>query len=305
MGTSYMYMKVPASPSWKRVKVIVTKTGDNFLLSHKDLKNLGLLSANFPEYIGEIRRAHIQSTKREEELANADYGYFTSTMGDDETHNKEDDVTVNQGESAVTIEYPKDLSEMQVTEIEVYAALFAIGGYTYDNLVQEPNDEVCNSVKKDNEETDSEPDEEDNGIDTDKKVNEEELISKKSPYQQRFIREFRQLFSETLNPSRYLRCPPMKIKLKQAPSSKLDPSLYKFRPRTIPIHIRVQAQQLLNYLVKQGIIRRMVPNETSEVCAPAGFVPKKAKKLRFVIDFTSLNKYVERPVHSFPSTYQI
>ena len=34
MGTSYVYMKVPASPSWKRVKVIVTKTGDNFLLLH-------------------------------------------------------------------------------------------------------------------------------------------------------------------------------------------------------------------------------------------------------------------------------
>ena len=100
---------------------------------------------------------------------------------------------------------------------------------------------MCNSVKKDDEETDSEPDKEDDGIDTNTKVDEEELISKKSPYKQRFIREFRQLFSETLNPSRYLRCPPMKIKLRQALSSKLDPSLYKFRPRTIPMHIRVQA----------------------------------------------------------------
>ena len=69
MGTSYIYMKVPASPSWKRVKVIVTKTWENFLLSHADLKNLGLLSANFLEYIGEIRRAHIESTKREEKKA--------------------------------------------------------------------------------------------------------------------------------------------------------------------------------------------------------------------------------------------
>ena len=80
MGTSYVYMKVPVSPSWKRVKVIVTKTGDNFLLSHADLKNLGLLSTDFPEYIGERRRAHIESTKREEELADTEYGYFTSSM---------------------------------------------------------------------------------------------------------------------------------------------------------------------------------------------------------------------------------
>ena len=57
--------------------------------------------------------------------------------------------------------------------------------------------------------------------------------------------------------------------------------------------------------MEQGIIRRLGPNKTSEVCAPAGFVPKKSKKLRFMIDFTSLNKYIKRPVHSFPSTDQI
>ena len=58
-------------------------------------------------------------------------------------------------------------------------------------------------------------------------------------------------------------------------------------------------------MVEQGIIRRLGPNEKSDVCALAGFVPKKSKKLRFVIDFTSLNKYIERPVHSFPSTDHI
>ena len=74
MGTSYVYMKVPASPSWRRVKVIITKTGNNFLLSNVDLKNLGILSPNFPEYIGEIWRAFVKSTQREEELSNEDQG---------------------------------------------------------------------------------------------------------------------------------------------------------------------------------------------------------------------------------------
>ena len=97
----------------------------------------------------------------------------------------------------------------------------------------------------------------------------------------------------------------MKIRLKQALSSRLDPSLYCFKPCAIPMHIKTEAKQLLDDLVAQGIIRRLEPNETSEVCAQAGFVPKKSKKLRFVIDFTSLNKYIERPVHSFPSTDQI
>ena len=63
--------------------------------------------------------------------------------------------------------------------------------------------------------------------------------------------------------------------VKQALPSRLDPSLYYFKPRAIPLHIKVQAKQLLDDLEKQGIIRRLEPNETSDVCAQAGFVPKK------------------------------
>ena len=58
-------------------------------------------------------------------------------------------------------------------------------------------------------------------------------------------------------------------------------------------------------LESQGVIRRMEANEQSDFCAPTGFVPKKSGKLRFVIDFTALNKYVQRPVHSFPSSDQV
>merc|ERR1712240_569203 len=108
-------------------------------------------------------------------------------------------------------------------------------------------------------------------------VDEETLIQQKSPYDQKFIREHRQLFSKSLNPSRYLKCPLMEIKLKQSLSSKLDPSLYRFKPRTIPLQIKEQAQQLLDDLEKQGIIRQLGPNKTSEVCAPSGFIPKKSK----------------------------
>ena len=48
IGKSFVYMKAPASPRWCRVKVVITKTGENFLLSNADLKNLSLLSADFP-----------------------------------------------------------------------------------------------------------------------------------------------------------------------------------------------------------------------------------------------------------------
>ena len=110
------------------------------------------------------------------------------------------------------------------------------------------------------------------------KVDEEELIETKTQYEQKFIREFRLLFSETLNLKRFMKCPPTKIRLKLALSSKLNPSLYRFKPRAIPLDIKAQAKQLLDDLEKQGIIHRLEPNETSDICAQAGFVPKKSKK---------------------------
>ena len=61
VGTSYIYMRDKVSPSWRRVKVVVTESGDNFLLSCSDLKNLDLMSKDFPEYIGQRRGAHASS----------------------------------------------------------------------------------------------------------------------------------------------------------------------------------------------------------------------------------------------------
>ena len=55
IGMGVVYMKAKASPVWKRIEVVITKTGENFLLSHANLKNLNLLSSNFPEYLGERR----------------------------------------------------------------------------------------------------------------------------------------------------------------------------------------------------------------------------------------------------------
>ena len=145
---------------------------------------------------------------------------------------------VNQCESAITMECPEDLSDDQVIKAEAYAALYALGGYMYNNVVHEVFYKQCYSANSEEEDTDNESNGEEGGVDTNPKTDEEKLINQKSPYEQKFIREHRELFSESLNPSRYLKCPPMKIKLKQALSSKLDPSLYRFKPRTIPMHIK-------------------------------------------------------------------
>ena len=153
--------------------------------------------------------------------------------------------------------------------------------------------EAVSTVEEDKEEAHDDNFDGDDNARSSSEVDEEELIKTKTPYEQKFIREFRSLFSKTLNPERFMKCPPMQICLKKASSSKLDPSLYRFKPRAIPLHIKTQAKQLLDDLVKQRIIRRLEPNKTSDVCAQAAFVPKKSKKLRFVIDFTMLNKYIE------------
>ena len=141
------------------MKVIIKKTGDNFLLSNTDLKNLGILSPNFPEYIGERRRAFVQSTQREEKLSNEECSYFASNVSNAESEpDKEEEITISQGESSVTVECPGDLSDKQITVAEAYASFYALGGYTYSNLAHEAPEEICNVVESGDEDEESESD---------------------------------------------------------------------------------------------------------------------------------------------------
>ena len=68
IGMGVIYMTAQASPVWKRVEVVITKTGENFPLSHIDLKNLNLLSNDFPEYLGDRRRGFAQNVREEDEI---------------------------------------------------------------------------------------------------------------------------------------------------------------------------------------------------------------------------------------------
>ena len=63
IGMGFVYMKAPESPSWKRMEVVITKTGENFLLAQADLKNLKLLSDDFLEYLGDRKNGiHAEGT---------------------------------------------------------------------------------------------------------------------------------------------------------------------------------------------------------------------------------------------------
>ena len=103
-----------------------------------------------------------------------------------------------------------------------------------------------------------------------------------------------------MDENRFLSGEEMSIKLKDL---KACNNLYCYKPCPVPAGMRSEAKALIDNLEAAGIIRKV--SETSETCAPASFVKKKSGGLRFVIDFTQLNRAVVRPVHSFPSTDQV
>ena len=94
-------------------------------------------------------------------------------------------------------------------------------------------------------------------------------------------------------------CVPMKIHL--TPGEKTPFRIYT--ARAIPLHWQEPAEQIVRKLIKEGVITRQT--EPTEWCAPGFFVAKKNGGVRLVIDYTKLNKYVKRPVHTFPSTQEI
>ena len=79
--------------------------------------------------------------------------------------------------------------------------------------------------------------------------------------------------------------------------------------RKTPIHLQAQAKDILDGLMKAGIIKRQT--KATDWCSPAHFVEKSPNAerpeadARLVIDFTNLNKYVKHPVHPFQSPHDL
>ena len=67
--------------------------------------------------------------------------------------------------------------------------------------------EAVSTVEEGNEEANYDDDDGDDNAGSNSKVDEEELIKTKSLYEKQFIRAHRSLFSETLNPKRFMHCP--------------------------------------------------------------------------------------------------
>ena len=92
---------------------------------------------------------------------------------------------------------------------------------------------------------------------------------------------------------------PMKIFL--TPGQKEPFRISTARP--VPHHWEEKAKKAIQQLIDSKVIATM--SDPSDWCAPGFFVPKSNGELRLIVDFTGLNRYVRRPIHTFPSSSEI
>ena len=75
--------------------------------------------------------------------------------------------------------------------------------------------------------------------------------------------------------------------------------------RKVPLHFQAEAEKTLQWYIDSGVIERVPDSETTEWCSPGFFVPKPNGKVRLVVDYREINRFIERPVHPFPSPRDI
>ena len=89
------------------------------------------------------------------------------------------------------------------------------------------------------------------------------------------------------------------MKLKEGPIKPLHVNT----PRKTPYAYQGAAKGKFDHLVRLGILKKV--EDVSEWCSPMSFVPKPDGDVRPVVDLVHLNKFVERPVHPFPTPRDI
>ena len=109
---------------------------------------------------------------------------------------------------------------------------------------------------------------------------------------------FSDVLSDDLNPTPMKTPTPMIISLKE--NSK---PLKVLAARRVPKRYEEPAENTIQDLINKGVLARV--SDVTVWCSPGFFVPKSDVRVRLVTDFTRLNKFVNRPVHPFPSTRDI
>ena len=115
------------------------------------------------------------------------------------------------------------------------------------------------------------------------------------------VEEYDDVFDEeTVSP---VKGPPMKVALNR--SSKDYHALHVSKARKVPQHFQGEADKVLQAFLDSGVIERVPEDHVTEWCSPGFFVPKPNGKVRLVVDYRGINKFITRPVHPFPSPRDI
>lgn len=115
-----------------------------------------------------------------------------------------------------------------------------------------------------------------------------------------FLNKYSDVFSDKLR-NKFMSGPDMEIYLKDDVNIK---PTHVTTARPVPAHHREAADKLIDEMVDSGIIQEV--SEPSDWLSPSFFIEKGCRtKLRFISDFTGLNRHIKRNVHPFKSTSEI
>ena len=121
----------------------------------------------------------------------------------------------------------------------------------------------------------------------------------KSDSLEKIKKDFQDVLSNTLD-GKYIKGEPMKLEFKK------DVTVVPKKittARAVPIHWQPKSKRIVGKLVDTEAIEKIY--HQTDWISPAFFVEKDDGELRLVTDFQELNKYLERPVHPFPSSQDI
>jgi hypothetical protein len=111
-------------------------------------------------------------------------------------------------------------------------------------------------------------------------------------------KEYEDVLRDTLTPGKRVKGPPMCIKFKTGahvvPRKRLT-------TRPVPLHMQEKADALLAELMSEDVLGRLDENTVTDWLHRGHFVFKPDGRVRLVTDFITMNEFIERPVHPFPS----
>ena len=118
------------------------------------------------------------------------------------------------------------------------------------------------------------------------------------------IRSLVKSFADVFKPSKAL--DPMKVEPVRIELDRERPDYKPLRTltaRTVGVHKQFEAAKTVQKLISGGVIKKY--NKPTEWISPAMFVEKPDGSMRLVTDYKCINRFIRRPVHTFPSPRQV